>query len=135
MMVKLGVRNNDLGILWRSNRYTIDLKEDKKQRLYGICWFAACIFLGFPLYVIWDMMVMHQSNKNIFNLIRKKLLKGKNKEIKNEDLINDKTMDENENDINKNDAVDKLNTLVNRIALFDVSADQVEEVGDAAVEA
>jgi hypothetical protein len=136
MMVKLGVRNNDLGILWRSNRYTIDEKEDAKQKFYGKCWFAACLLLGFPLYIIWDMMVMHKSNMNILNLIRRKLSKKKPKELDN-NINNESTSDKEvvDNDASViNSDVNKLNTLVNRIALYDVSADQVEEVSGAAVE-
>jgi fatty acid desaturase len=135
MMVKLGVRNNDFGILWRNNRYTIDPKEDEKQKFYGMCWFATCLFIGFPLYIVWDMMVMHKSNMNILHLIQRKLSKGKSKEIRNDDTAIYKKTDENENDIIQNSDVNELNTFVNKIALFDVSADQVEEVGDAAVKA
>jgi len=129
MMVKLGIRNNDFGILWRSNRYTIDPKEDGKQKIYGYCWFGACLFIGFPLYIVWDMMVMRKSSMNILNLIRRRLSKKHIKNIKNEDLINNKNIDENE------DGINKLNTFVNEIALSDVSADQIEKVGDEAVEA
>jgi fatty acid desaturase len=132
MMVKLGIRNNDFGILWRNNRYTIDPKDDEKQKFYGMCWFAVCLFIGFPLYIVWDMMVMHKSNMNILHLIQRKLSKGKNK---NDDAAIYKKTDENENEIIQNSDVNELNTFVNKISLFDVSADQVEEVGDAAVKA
>jgi len=132
MMVKLGIRNNDFGILWRNNRYTIDPKDDEKQRFYGMCWFAVCLFIGFPLYIVWDMMVMHKSNMNILHLIQRKLSKGK---TKNDDAAIYKKTDENENEIIQNSDVNELNTFVNKISLFDVSADQVEEVGDAAVKA
>jgi fatty acid desaturase len=138
MMVKLGVRNNDFGILWRSNRYTIDAKEDEKQILYGKCWFAACLLLGFPLYILWDMMVIHKEHKTMLKLIRKKLSKRNTKEIDNNiknELIADKKMADDNNDGVIDSDINKLNTLVNRMALYDVSADQVEEVGDAAVEA
>jgi hypothetical protein len=130
MMVKLGIRNNDFGILWRSNRYTIDPKEDDKQKIFGLGWFAACLFLGFPLYIVWDMMVMHKSNKNIFNLIRRKLSKKSIEKVHNDEITEDDKIEEEKT---KNSDVDKLNTFVNKIALDDVSADQVEEVGDAAV--
>jgi fatty acid desaturase len=132
MMVNLGIRNNDFGILWRSNRYTIDAKEDDKQKLFGLGWFAACLFLGFPLYIVWDMMVMHKSNKNIFNLIRRKLSKKDVKKIHIDEVTED-DKNEEDNEITKNSDVNKLNSFVNKIALHDVSADQVEEVGDAAV--
>lgn len=128
LMVSLGVRNNDLGILWRNNNYTIDPKEDQKQKFLGVCWFAMCLFVGFPLYFLWDMMVMHQSNKNICSLIRRRLLR---KKVKKEDALDEKKDTEQ----NGNEELTKLNTLVNQISLFDVSADQVEEVSDAAVEA
>ncbi|CAF0967131.1 unnamed protein product [Didymodactylos carnosus] len=140
MMVKSGIRSNDFGILWRSNRYTIDLKEDEKQKLYGKCWFGACLLLGFPLYIIWDIMVMHKSNKNILRVISKRLSKGNSNTIKQLDndigneLTTNKKTDEN-NDTVTNGCVNRLNTLVNNITLFDVSADQVEQVSDAAVEA
>ncbi|CAF4228014.1 unnamed protein product [Rotaria sordida] len=136
-MIKLGIRNNDFGILWRNNHYTIDPEEDEKQKLYGKYWFAACLLLGFPLYILWDMMVMHKSNKNIFKLIRKKLFKKNIKKldnnINNELTTNKKIIDINGTVIDSD--VEQFNTLVNRMALFDVSADQVEEVSAAVVEA
>jgi hypothetical protein len=76
------------------------------------------------------MMVMHKSNMNILHLIQRKLSKGK---TKNDDAAIYKKTDENE--IIQNSDVNELNTFVNKISLFDVSADQVEEVGDAAVKA
>ncbi|CAF4044263.1 unnamed protein product [Rotaria sordida] len=137
IMIKLGIRNNDFGILWRNNHYTIDPEEDEKQKLYGKYWFAACLLLGFPLYILWDMMVMHKSNKNIFKLIRKKLFKKNIKKldnnINNELTTNKKIIDINGTVIDSD--VEQFNTLVNRMALFDVSADQVEEVSAAVVEA
>jgi hypothetical protein len=72
---------------------------------------------------------------NILHLIQRKLSKGKSKEIRNDDAAIYKKTDENENDSIQNSDVNELNTFVNKIALFDVSADQVEEVGDAAVKA
>ncbi|CAF1401885.1 unnamed protein product [Rotaria sp. Silwood1] len=136
LMVKLGIRNNDFGILWRNNHYTIDPEEDEKQELYGKYWFAACLLLGFPLYILWDMMVMHKSNKNIYKLIRKKLFKRNIKKINsniNNQLTTNEKMDENNNKVTDSD-VKQYNTLVNRMALSYVSADQVEEVSAAVVE-
>lgn len=135
IMIKSGIRNNDFGILWRNNHYTIDPKEDDKQKLYGKCWFAACFLLGFPLYVLWDIMVIHKSNKNILKLIQRKLTKKNIKKLDGNSTNNsstDNTMDSNEAVTNFD--VRQLNTLVNRIALQDVSADQVETVSDAAVQ-
>ncbi|CAF3350829.1 unnamed protein product [Rotaria sp. Silwood2] len=119
IMIKLGVRNNDFGILWRNNRYNIDSKEDEKQKLYGKCWFAACVLLGFPLYIIWDMMVFHKLNKNILNLITEKLSKKSKEELDNKsnnELTTNEKMVNNSETITDN-GIYQLNTLVNRIAL------------------
>ncbi|CAF3960761.1 unnamed protein product [Rotaria magnacalcarata] len=134
-MIKLGVRNNDFGILWRNNHYTIDPIEDEKQKLYGKCWFAACLLVGFPLYILWDLMIFEKFNRNIFQFIREQLLKRNIKRRDNtsdnsELKTNEKVMDVN--DSATNDDMQKLNAFVNQIALYDVSADQIEEVNTKA---
>ncbi|CAF5062907.1 unnamed protein product, partial [Rotaria sp. Silwood1] len=37
LMIELGVRHNDCGILWRNNHYNIDPKKDEKRKLYTKC--------------------------------------------------------------------------------------------------
>jgi fatty acid desaturase len=136
-MIKLGVRHNDFGILWRNNRYIIDPKENEKQELYGKLWFVACLFVGFPLYILWDIIIFSKLSKNLLKILREKISNDKEKQVdenNNDELpINAKMFDNKETIIN--DGVKQLNTLVNRIALHHVSADQIEEVTAQAVEA
>jgi fatty acid desaturase len=80
-MIKLGVRHNDFGILCRSNRYTIEPKDDEKQKLYGKLWFVACFLVGFSLYILWDIMIIVKFSKDILNLIIGKLLKNNKKKL------------------------------------------------------
>lgn len=138
-MIKLGVRNNDFGILWRNNRYTIDTNEDEKQKLYGKSWFAACLFIGFPLCVVWDMMVMYKSSQKIPEIIRKKLAKENNnsKQINNniDDQLEAKKKTDENFPVGTADEVNKLDALVNKIAFYDVSADQIEYLSKAAIDA
>ncbi|CAF1054457.1 unnamed protein product [Rotaria magnacalcarata] len=136
VMIELGVRNNDFGILWRNNHYTIDPKVDGKQQFYGKCWFAACIVLGFPLYIIWDIMILRKLNKNIINLISEKLSK---QNIKEHDFNNNNVLLTDEKMVNNGEAIigngtSQLNSLTNRMALHYVSQDQIEEIGDKALE-
>ncbi|CAF1112479.1 unnamed protein product [Adineta steineri] len=136
MMINLGVRHNDFGILWRSNRYSVDPKEDNKQRFYGKCWFVVCLLLGVPLFIVWDVMVMHKLNKSILKLMKKKY---SNSSLKEMDDSDDKAFSSDSNKFDSNDTVNNsaltnLNALVNKIVLNDVSADQVDEISKTAVE-
>ncbi|CAF4761277.1 unnamed protein product [Rotaria socialis] len=101
-MVKLGVRNNDF---------------------------------GFPLYILWDLMIFEKFNRNVIQFIREQLLKRNIKRrhttTNNSELkTNEKVMDANGSTMN--DDMQKLNAFVNQIALYDVSADQIEEVNTKA---
>lgn len=134
-MISMGVRNNDFGILWRSNRYTVDPNEDAKHRLYGKCWFAACAMIGFPLYILWDLLIFFKFSNNVLNLILE-LIKSRSIEATDSN-VNYKLM---ANDImmngdpkTKTDGISQLNTLVNRITLNSVSADQIEDLSIKAV--
>ncbi|CAF4181894.1 unnamed protein product, partial [Rotaria magnacalcarata] len=74
-------------------------------------------------------------NRNIFQFIREQLLKRNIKRRDNtsdnsELKTNEKVMDVN--DSATNDDMQKLNAFVNQIALYDVSADQIEEVNTKA---
>lgn len=127
IMLELGVRNNDFGILWRNNGYTIDPNEDEWQQFCGKIWFAACLFIGFPLYVVWDMITLHKFGKNIIDMISGKSLDQNTKNADNEHTTKHEFIDK--------EVIELLNASVDQMTLYDVSADQVEELSTKASEA
>jgi len=68
-MVKLGVRRNDFGILWRANRYQKKDEEESLASMMGLVWFLLLFTAGFTCVVIFDFMIILQSGKKIAKVL------------------------------------------------------------------
>lgn len=73
-MIALGVRNNDLGIAVRANRYFSEVKSSAN----GSWWFYICALCGSLLYAIHDIEVMAALGQR---LIKKYVLGVKDAEV------------------------------------------------------
>ena len=82
-MVSLGVRRNDLGIVWRANYYTMPNSENEQStgHIMGVLWFVLFATVGFACIVVFDFAISINSGKSVFYAVRK-LLRGKSASTK-----------------------------------------------------